>query len=57
MDLDFLKKRLAVVQSHLEQTLANLNMLMGGKEELLYLIEEMERKSSQADVEVLENKQ
>ena len=36
MDKESLQKRLAEIEKAIEQSMANLNMLMGGKQEILY---------------------
>jgi hypothetical protein len=36
MDKEAIEKRLAEINKHIEQSMANINMLMGGREECTY---------------------
>lgn len=53
MNLEDLKLRLKSIEMQLQQTLANYNMLEGGKAELLHWIEQIE--SNQQNTGVLIN--
>lgn len=54
MDLDLLKKRVELVDKNIEQLMANLNMLNGGKQELLYWITQLEKPAEIENKEVSE---
>ena len=42
MNKEQLQKRLEEIQKHIDQALANLNMLMGGKEECLHWLKQLD---------------
>lgn len=43
MNKEELKKRLELIEAQIKQTMANYNMLAGGKEEILYWLAELEK--------------
>lgn len=42
MNKEMIEKRLQEINKHIEQSLANLNMLMGGKEECLHWLKQLD---------------
>lgn len=46
MNKEIIEKRLAEIQKAIDQHMANLNMMMGGKEECLYWLKQLDEKSS-----------
>lgn len=45
MDKESLEKRLQEIEKAMEQTLANYNLLQGGKQECIYWLEFLNKKS------------
>jgi len=42
-----LEERLKVIEQHIAQTNANLNMLLGGKEEILYWLAQLQKNEAE----------
>lgn len=47
MGKENLEKRLKEIENALEQSLANYNMLLGGKQECLFWLQELEKKKTE----------